>query len=424
MELAILLTFVLSSSVAGFGREWNTDRNRFYWFFVCLGLFVLWALPNWWLKGLVAVSLLRFALGDQPLERIKRCDDSMLVAAVVALAIPALQADALTWLLWAIVLVGSYSLVWTLVSYWKFDKEQGYKLTVPITKWWHLRFYEFPSHIAGGQGNPNHLHGVCAVAVAASIGLGLIGIQAGYWLAPLFVVPMAIAQFVKVENEGHWKRPQQGWAHLLALGLASLPWWIGPWGWAVLGACTVAVLAVLYRNRHTDVGIDSGRGKLWWEMIVAEWWPSGWRDRLWGWGPKEFEAHYINKVARSASERNAFIVAHHPHSEYVCTLLEHGLVGLFLLTGYLATTLAQLWLLGPDGRALYLVGMALCSVAVVSFPWSFYHEILFQFQMPQGQGGETASAHPGNKLFTLGAPSLLAISVATVVMAEVLLGAG
>ena len=415
----LLILLVLASSVSGFGREWNLDRNRAYWFFLCLGILVIWTLPNLWLQALLAIILIRFGLGGQPLERIKRIDDTVLIAAVAALLIPVLTDFSVIALLWTITVIGTWVLIWSLVSLWKFDSVEGYALSVPVTKWWHLRFFEYSSHIAGGQGNPNHLHGVSVVAVSASIGLGILGQPIGYWIAPVLAIPVAISQFVRTENPGHWKRPQQGWAHLLVLGLAWVPIWLGPWGWAGLFTLAVATVVALVVNRNTDTGIDSGRGKLWWAM-VKEWWSGPRLDHFIGWGAKEFEQRYINKVARDAQQTGHFVVAHHPHSEYVCCLVENGVFGLALLSGYLVTTLFGLLHAGPEGLALYGVGVVLCSVAFISFPWTFYHEILFRFELAQGS---TANG-PQNqsKLFTLGSPSLFAISFAMLVVVEALLG--
>lgn len=410
MMAAVLVFLLLSSSVFQFNREWNMDRNRTYWFWTVLGLFIAWQFENWWLKGLCGILVLRLLVGPQPLDRIKRIDDLLLLAAAGALMIPYLTAAFIPIYLWTVVGIGLWCSLYTMISWWKYDPTTGYDWR-PLWGKTILRFYELPSHISGGQGNPNHLHGLSAVSVAATLGLAFTETIWILLLVPIVLTPLIITQCVKTDNPGNTDKPHQGWAHIVALGLACLPLWSISFTAGLLLILSVFITMELVKHRNDDEGFDSGRAKLWWSMI-KEWWPDGWLVRLFGWGPKEFEPHHTAHLVKQMEATKMFVVAHHAHSEYVHQLLEHGIVGLILLLGYITTTAWHLFTMGPEGQALYLVGATLCSVAFVSFPWSYYHEIMFRV-MPA-----TPNEQVQAKLFTLGTPALVAITFVLVILIE------
>lgn len=410
MIAAVLVTLLLSSSVFQFSREWNMDRNRTYWFWTVIGLFIAWQFENWWLKGLAGILVLRLTWGPQPLDRIKRIDDLLLLAAAAAILIPYLSKDFIPIYLWTLVAIGLWSSLYTMISWWKYDPKTGYEWRIPLWKK-EIRFYELPSHISGGQGNPNHLHGLSAVSCAAGLGLSVMLSPWILLLVPVLCAPLVITQFTETDNPGNTEKPHQGWAHIVAIGIASLPFWSIEFTAGLLLVLSVFIATELIRHRNDDEGLDSGRAKLWWSM-VKEWWPEGWVVRLFGWGPKEFEPHHTQHLIKKMEETKQFVVAHHAHSEYVHQLLEHGIVGLLLLLGYIVTTAWHLFTMGPEGQALYLVGATLCSIAFVSFPWSYYHEIMFRV-MPATPNDQVQA-----KLFTLGTPALVAVTFVLVVLIE------
>jgi hypothetical protein len=141
---------------------------------------------------------------------------------------------------------------------------------------------------------------------------------------------------------------------------------------------------------------DSGRFEEWWTML-REWWRSTWWTILFGCG--------IRSWAQTSATLCHQRTIHHPnqrifamaHNEYIQQVFEYGLVGVLALMGYTGIVLWKAYLLH---YGLFLVGVVMVSVAMMTFPWSFYHKVFLpKEQTPDGQILFEESRHGSPALF-------------------------
>jgi hypothetical protein len=110
---------------------------------------------------------------------------------------------------------------------------------------------------------------------------------------------------------------------------------------------------------------------MWRTVLVDGWMKASWRQQLFGLGTGTWQP-YTTPLTVPKHQGVIFTAA---HNEYLQWFVEHGVVGLFLLSGYLLTTLWRLWQGGPMGHALLLLALTLMSIAVTNFPWTWFHQI-------------------------------------------------
>ena len=386
--LFALLFFLAASTLAYQGRDSCDQWNRVAWCWTGLLLMEAWWLPNIWMGLLLAMVTLgcapplacmeRAAIQNFPhmkdavflYPRHELLERIALPAGVFALAytvmVELVQATSVLWILAALVGLGHLVGAWAWYSKYGSPLE-SYQRHLGLWFWVHDESRVCPR---AGQGNANHAQAVAALAVASCYGLALAA--SPWWL---FGLPLPLYAIALCHDERTcWLN--QGVLHTLVatlvfLSLLAVPS-VGAWGWACL---ILPMGAACWRlkpwQEHPHGGFDSGRLRLWREVLMGLWWPHGWRVRLGGFGTGSWRQSTPGFTI-PRFQRVVFTAA---HNEYVEQLFEHGLIGLVLLLGLLGTWLWQAWLGGPLGHALLIVELTLCSIALTNFPWTFFHTV-------------------------------------------------
>lgn len=134
----------------------------------------------------------------------------------------------------------------------------------------------------------------------------------------------------------------------------------------------VTVPLVSYAVKH-PIAIDSGRCRMWYVMLLGGWWKQPWIVRLLGqgWGAWWQGHDMMTKVKQAGGHKSELPLWSCAHNDYVQMLLEHGAIGLVCLLGFIGE---RLYVTSLHDPITYLMGVAICSVAMTSFPWTLYHE--------------------------------------------------
>lgn len=368
--LLILLLFLVT-----FPERWadiSLLNNRLALWASGSGLLLACVMPNYWLSVFVAASSINLMLRPHPSQPLK---DSiywpLVLGGSIVLVVPYLTIAMVPYILGAIMLLG---------------------LAQSIYLFWDMN---------AGQGNAMHVQAIAAIATAACIGLAM----QDWWLwgvVPAVVWPIVRTQFLDPNR------------HLtlgpLYLGALALGWLSLSWPLIVIPVATVAFL-VGFLWAWPKSPLWSGR-KEWWTAGLTYWWiNAAWWQKLLGFGSDAwivFSQKYLGDIQRySKAEVHAgfsHVVMPHAHNDYVQILFDRGLIGLGALVGYILTSLWMLAGAGPNGQALFLVGVTLCAIAFGSFPWT---------------GCVIAYLPDQKKLAGYGCPSLNFISWLTIVLIEV-----
>ena len=385
MSLLLLIGLILLlvlGTCASCGWERKETMNREVWFWLLLLLAISLLFPNRWLGAVtacVAVGML-LCRDSWVLLRSVLIPALALASTYLALA-PSMERWMVRPVLWTGVGIGVYLGIRCAVSLWL-----GRAYAWRLEGWWGVwKWQETGDRWSAptcGQWNLMHLRALCAVTLAALAGLCLLDQWWALAAAPLCLVPLLPRDWQDgpSQQETHL---HQGWLHLSVVGLALL-WFWHPW--LSLGGGLAGGAVGLRRWSQWD----SGRSH-YWRQALRQWWREPWLVRLLGYGTGTWMT-----VTRSIGEqhRERFTTA---HNEFVQQVVEHGLVGLGALMGFLGTTLWRCAAAGPEGRAVALLGLVLCSIAFVNFPWTLPHDY------------QTCS---------FGAPSLNTVSVVTLLLSE------
>lgn len=409
--VAILLVIVVMASLASCGWDIYEMRNREVWWWTGILSVEISMLDNPWMAGLLAIFVVGlFQIGRSWFLLHTVIMPTAGLAGAYLICARSVEPWMLIPVLWAMGTVGSALGAWGLFSYWKGEKftinwlEQGW------CGHWGIYDHHMPeAPYLCGQGNMMHLASMSSLCVAAVCGLLWLGQWSAFGLLPLCLAPLVLAQLPNVYTKFH---PHQGILHVFTLACAVF---LLLWPWPTLG--TVAVLGTGFLVYAKPWAIDhwdwwdSGRLSYWKDVVRYIWWPRAlrapgwpgllrtWQHRLLGFGTGSW---FPATVCMANNKKHPSILTN-AHNEYLQQLVEHGIVGLVILVGYLADTLWRLSQGGPIGQAGFLIGAVWCSIALVNFPWTYYHEW-----------------HPPNatKEEWFGSPSLNALAFVSAVLAE------
>lgn len=371
VSLWLLLFLVIVPTVAQGGMDRCDQLNRVSWMlFGCL-LAVTLVIRNPWAAlcvAMVAIGMLTVVPKSDVWARAGL--PSLAGAAAYAALTTRVSVAHVEPVLWAFVALGCWMGFWT-----DYSRQKG---CVPYLDWypgpprpdvsWRpLCLHEdSPTHLKAGQGNANHLQCAAVLCTAAMVALVWLGQWAALLAWPLVLQPM----LRRVNKEGRFG---QGHLHLATLLVTVVGVWSGN-GWMLVLLLTGYVLGLSlwakpWRPR-TD-WFDGGRFGMWRTVLCDGWWRSSWRQRVFGLGTGIWQPY----TAPLTVPKHGGVIFTAAHNEYVQWLVEHGLLGLILLTGYLLHALSRLWQGGAEGHALLLMALTLMSIAVTNFPWTWFHQI-------------------------------------------------
>lgn len=340
---------------------------------------------------------------------------------------PQMQSDYVRPVLVGFVLTGCWFGAWAVFSNWQ--GQRPYQVTWGRGFGWLPRplfcwHEDSPTHLKAGQGNSNHLQSMAVLCIASCVGVALFWSSWILLALPLLMFPLLL----RVNKEGVFS---QAHIHLLStlVAVAAVVSASGRLAWLILSGYVLLGVLVAKPWRSENRGWDGRRFQLWNLALREIWWPMGWRRRLIGVGTATWEP----LTAPITMQKISGVVFTTAHNEYVQFLVEHGILGLACLGLYLMTTLVRLWQGGPEGQALFIVAVALCSIASANFPWSWFHEIpqpptclgCQKMALPPGvvapdthcRCSEPRQLGPSQPLY-VGSPGLLAMSLVLAILVE------
>ena len=369
--LWLLLLLTLVPALAQGGMDRCDMLNRMSWMLFFSLLAVAFLIQNMWAAlcvAMVAVGMLTVVPKTDVWQRAGL--PALAGASAYAALTPAVTVAQIEPILWAFVAVGCWCGFWT-----DYSRQQG---LTPYQHWWPYAPHpsnklqpiclheDSPTHLKAGQGNANHLQGVAVLATAAMVALVFLGKWWALLTWPLVLQPM----IRRVTKEQRWG---QGHLHLATLIVTTIGIWSGKLSvlLLLLASYTLALCWWAKPWQPRADWLDGGRFGMWRTVLVEGWWKATWRQKIFGLGTGIWQPY----SAPLTIPRHGGVVFTAAHNEYLQWLVEHGVLGLFLLTGYLVSTLLRLWQGGPLGHALLLVVIPLLSIAVTNFPWTWFHQI-------------------------------------------------
>ena len=361
---AILAVMAVQGAIAFSGRDKSDQWNRTGWWVMGVALCLAVLMPTVWASLLVAVIV----LGCWPL--IPRSDVLMAqpVMAVMMAAGWAMLSQVVTtaWVPAAMgVLIGLGGVIAAWGVYAKTRDVDMWSRKVWL--WWYA-YDESRVCPRAGQGNANHAQGMAALAFAACLGMTMLG--SAWWgvLLPVLLVPVYVCRDARTG----WLT--QGLVHVtvatVAVGSVWLKPTLGHGALAGLGGMALVAVACLHPAVAARLtGFDSGRLRLWREVLGEMWWPQNGLVRMLGFGTGSWR-RLTPSFTRPRFNQVAFTAA---HNEYVEMVFQYGIIGAVVLLGFLGDMLWRAWTGGPYGEALFVLEVTLCSIAATSFPWTFFH---------------------------------------------------
>jgi hypothetical protein len=371
VTLWVLLLMLVLPVVAQGGLDRCDQINRTSWLiFFCL-IAVAATIRNPW----AALCVAMIAAGM--LTVIPKSDvwiraglPSLAAAAAYAALTPKVTVAHVEPVLWAFVAVGCYMGFWT-----DYSRQQGLTSYMhwfpraPRPGMWFppLAFHEdSPTHLKAGQGNANHLQSAAVLSLAAMLALVFLGRWWALLAWPLVLQPL----LRRVNKEG---RLGQGHLHAATLLVTALGVWSGKLSVLILLLTTYTLILCLWARpwQARKNWYDGGRFGMWRTVMVDGWAKTTIRQKLLGLGTGIWQPY----TAPLTMPKHGGVIFTAAHNEYLQWLVEHGIVGLILLSCYVIDALGRLWNGGQEGHSFLLVALTLLSVAVTNFPWTWFHSI-------------------------------------------------
>jgi len=393
IEVGLVIALLLVAFAGGHKRD-TPGAARNLWAWIGLAAVELFLLPSGFLKVLLVGILINIYRIPQPASQDGHVVKVVGVTAAYILLLPYIPAGADVVVLWTLASIGVLLGLHTIFSFWyvwyynpltqSLDKEptlynfmrQVGPVTVQVSEHRLL-----PGGYTCGQLMPNWLHAEACLAVAATCGLTIQGYQWAWLLMPLTLIPILATVPCGFTRRFNMAGPiNQCAIHLLTL-LCALAMVVNPvFGLTVWLLYLVGVAAVVYRqyHHHFPKWVDSGRLEEWYNMLKYWVLLKTWDVYIFGHGIRSW---VVLSQAKSQLQQGPayFSMA---HNEYIQHLFEYGILGFVSLVGY---TLSYFYYTYHYSIGLYLVGSVMVSVALVSFPWSFFHVIKTQGQDQQGR---------------------------------------
>ena len=355
------------TAMAQLGRDQSDLHNRQSWGFTALGIVIgcwlttiqLWAgLLTIWVSLMTQVMLPVSVVWQQMAWK------SLILAVgygVLVLLLP---------LGWVPVLLGSMVVIGTLTAAWALTMlltkpypSRDFSLKIPHTPWMIYDNDKTPQ-LRGGQGNPNHYDGLVGMSVAAGAGLVHLG---AWWPLPCLIFILIVSLLHHKFTQGHV------YFGMTALGLVLIAH--PPWPVLTGTGATFALWFLVWLPPHLYGPHSHASGRVeCWIMMLKLWWAGGWKIRVCGYGTGSWLHRSIQHRTESKRPdlRAIWTVA---HNEYVQQVFEYGLMGLLLLLGLLGSLLWAAYQSGPIGEAVLIVGLVVCTIATVNFPWTWFQTL-------------------------------------------------
>lgn len=402
---------------AGLGRESSAGMTRWIALLCGMGVTLALLMPHWSQTLLLLGVVWNVQRQHPPSNHQNYLEAVLAVAGVYLLLIQQSWAWFIPAFLWALTGVGTFMGLWAMTSVLYF-KAQRYAYT------WTLGPMQFTLEERGkyddhglprsgakdgdiwcGQFMTNFTQAVFCLTIAATVGLWVSG-TAWFILLTLPIQFFTLGYYLKIHSGlGQWV-PHMLVLAMTAVGL-SRPWWAVN---AFVVGCAVLLGYLWKYNRLGQAGgADSGRLVEWREMVHVWRNSHNWWTYLFGFGIRSWVQVAYDKAlmkAKTTGQRihNIFTMA---HNEYIQHLFEGGFVGFTALVAY---TGHVWWQTAHLHHGLFLVVTVMISIAMLSYPWAFYHRAVVPATGPTGK----ATFHEHR----FGSPGLFWISLLLAVLAH------
>ena len=355
--------------------ELHEKRSRMTFIAVCAGIFLASQMQNYWIAAYTIIFVLGLYRVPSPADRLPlTVYPALMFAALYVVVSNFVTIDWIVPILWSIAACGVVLTAWWTLSMYMsqghYDVLLQFRGKTYFHGYEHQPAWNTKPFFCCGQGNVNFAQALAGAAVAASVGLILMGSVWG-WLALAITVP----PLIKIHGKWYERpEPSQGWGYLAVIGLAALSTQTGSIGLFLSGAVLTSLTLWTWFQRPA---LWSGRREIWgWGWQV--WKDMSWQGKLMGAGPESW-LHIFQQDCHLQSSRLAkqTAFATHSHNEFINALVETGVIGTVCIVGYCATALYGVYQHGPEGAAVFVLGSFMVACSLISFPLSLYHEVAF-----------------------------------------------
>lgn len=332
MILALVAILLLAAFLPQW-RESSTGMSR--WVAICtaIGLIEAALLPHWTLSLLLVSLLVSLYRLERPSDQLEWLHQVVLLTGIYLLVYPYVSIPSIEYLLWALLIVGLGISLQALVE--ALRKGTG--------------------ELVCGQLNANYFQAALCLSTAAAVGLGQ------WWALPFILWPVGWVWWRK-------RTFNQSVLHLSILTCVAMVH-EGLWWDLASGAVIVAMATFTWQVLEQS---DSGRLAEWKAVMRT------WRAYWFGHGPRSWGGT-SQTLAIVEGRTQAFSMA---HNEYLQHLYEYGVVGLATLLLVCVHVLNTAY---ATSHGLFLVMVVMGSIALVSFPWAFYHRWVIPVGVQDGQ---------------------------------------
>lgn len=398
--VAVLMLFLVMSTLAAHGWEIGCLQNRENWWWASILLVEALLVENWYAKALMLTIFFGlFRIGRSWFVLRMFLVPVVGIAGAYTLVTPHMTPAMIPPLLWTGAAIGGVLGVWTLLGWQHYD---GFEYHLPKQRWWGYWWIGedgppkqcYATRTLCGQANPMHLVTLSFLCVVCS---GALFVSSSWWAFPLVALSVLPSVAVRRNDPSGHIGQQELLLGAVLMGLLAL-WSL----WMALALGLIAIVAVLRYARPWDPTakrMDQFRFPYWRDAVTLVWWPNGWKTRLLGFGA----CTWFPTTVLMAHDRKHEQLLTAAHNEFLQFLHEYGIVGLAVLLAYYGEALWRTAHGGPEGMAVYLLGCVMAGSALVNFPWTFFHEFHSATQ---------------NELCWFGSPTLNVWAIMIAIMAE------
>jgi len=389
---ATLLLILLITTFAGVGREGSAGMTRWLSMLCLLGVLLAISMPTYWQALLLLSVVWNVQRQHPPSSHINYLETVLTVCGAYLLLIHYSWAWFIPVFLWTLCVMGTYMGLWGMYSV-LYQHSLKYSHTVKIGPWQftieergqrdeqgNLRPGAKAGDVWCGQFMTNFTQALFCITITATVGLAVSGTT--LWvLATLPIQFFVLLHYLRIHSGGvgQWV-PHLGVVGLMVIGLHDR------WLAVNLALVLTAVFTLWLWKRQRlgkEGGADSGRLVEWWEMYWAwrrsnNWWTYFFGFGIRAWVQVAYDKALMKAKTTGQTMHNIFTMA---HNEYIQQLFEFGMVGLFAL-------MATSWHVWNAAYALHkglwLVVGVLISIAMLSYPWAFYHRAVVPVVGPKG----------------------------------------
>ena len=204
-------------------NDLHEKRSRMVAIAILSGLLLASLMPNYWIAAYTCVFVLGLLRVPSPADRLPlTVYPALMFAALYAVLSPLVTSAWVVPVLWSIVACGGILSAWwgisMAISKGHYDKLLQFRGKTVLHLYEHQPVWNVLPKFCLGQGNENFAQALSGAAVAASVGLAIMG-YSWAWLAVL----ACSLPCLKIRGFWwEWPSPTQGWGYLAVIAVAAV----------------------------------------------------------------------------------------------------------------------------------------------------------------------------------------------------------